>query len=197
MLFRSGPFNIAWGINEELDASYIKKGSLKDIMIECSDGIIGGWNITDIGLQSTSDYEVNENPKEGKVYFNINSNSTNILDWNVILSDGNSYKNGYLKPDELKINNIDINNAYLDQEEKINQDIRLFNENALNEVINTNIYTYQQDNEKQISFLTGNNYQISDKLLSSDKKKINIINALAIVYKAVQELNEKIEGGKN
>ena len=62
---------------------------------------------------------------------------------------------------------------------------------------NTNIYTYQQDNEKQISFLTGNNYQISDKLLSSDKKKINIINALAIVYKAVQELNEKIEGGKN
>ena len=120
-----------------------------------------------------------------------------ILDWKVILSNGNSYKNGYLKPDELKINNIDINNAYLDQEEKINQDIRLFNENALNEVINTNIYTYQQDNEKQISFLTGNNYQISDKLLSSDKKKINIINALAIVYKAVQELNEKIEGGKN
>ena len=132
-----------------------------------------------------------------EMYFNINSNSTSILDWKVILSNGNSYKNGYLKPDELKINNIDINNAYLDQEEKINQDIRLFNENALNEVINTNIYTYQQDNEKQISFLTGNNYQISDKLLSSDKKKINIINALAIVYKAVQELNEKIEGGKN
>ncbi len=194
---KDGAFNIAWGINEELDASYIKKGSLKDIMIECSDGIIGGWNITNIGLQSTSDYKVNENPKEGKLYFNINSNSTSILDWKVILSNGNSYKNGYLKPDELKINNIDINNAYLDQEEKINQDIRLFNENALNEVINTNIYTYQQDNEKQISFLTGNNYQISDKLLSSDKKKINIINALAIVYKAVQELNEKIEGGKN
>lgn len=194
---KDGPFNIAWGINRELDASYIKKGSLKNIMIECSDGIIGGWNITNIGLQSTSDYKVNENPKEGKLYFNINSNSTSILDWKVILSNGNSYKNGYLKPDELKINNIDINNAYLDQEEKINQDIRLFNENALNEVINTNIYTYQQDNEKQISFLTGNNYQISDKLLSSDKKKINIINALAIVYKAVQELNEKIEGGKN
>ena len=194
---KDGPFNIAWGINRELDASYIKKGSLKDIMIECSDGIIGGWNITNTGLQSTSDYEVNDNPKEGKLYFNINSNSTSILDWEVILSNGNSYKNGYLKPDELKINNIDINNAYLDQEEKINQDIRLFNENALNEVINTNIYTYQQDNEKQISFLTGNNYQISDKLLSSDKKKINIINALAIVYKAVQELNEKIEGGKN
>ena len=64
-------------------------------------------------------------------------------------------------------------------------------------IINTNIYTYQQDNDNQISFLTGNNYQISDKLLSSDKKKINIINALAIVYKAIQELNEKIEGGNN
>ena len=194
---KEGPFNIAWGINKELDASYIKKGCLKDIMIECNGGFIGGWKITDRGLQSTSDYQVNDNLKEGKLSFNMNSNSTSILDWKVILPDGNSYKNGHLKPDELMVNKIDINNVYLNQEEKINQDIKLFNENALNEIINTNIYTYQQDNDNQISFLTGNNYQISDKLLSSDKKKINIINALAIVYKAIQELNEKIEGGNN
>lgn len=194
---KEGPFNIAWGINKELDASYIKKGSLKNIMIECSNGIIGGWNIGDAGLQSTSDYQVNDDSKEGKLYFNMNSNSTNILDWKVILSDGNIYKNGYLKPDELKINKAVIKNAYLNQEDKPNQDIKLFNENALNEIINTNIYTYQQDNDNQIGFLIGNNYQISDKLLSRDKKKINIINALAIVYKAIQELNEKIEGGKN
>lgn len=190
-----GPFNIAWGINKELDASYIKKGCLKDIMIECNDGIIGGWKITDIGLQSTSNYQVNDNPKEGKLSFNINSNSTSIIDWKVVLPNGDSYKDGYLKPDELMINKIGTNNIYLNQEDKKN--IELYNENALNEIIKTNIYTYQQDNNNQISFLIGNNYQISDKLLSTDKKKINIINALAIVYKAIQELNEKIEGGNN
>lgn len=194
---KEGPFNIAWGINKDLDASYIKKGSLKNIMIECNDGIIGGWNITAAGLQSTIDYQVNDNPKEGKLYFNMNSNSTSILNWEVILPDGNIYKSGYLKPDKLKINEIDIHTAFLSQDDKQNQDVKLFNQNALNEINNTNIYTYDYNNEQQISFLNGGNYQISDKLLSSDKKKINIINALAIIYKAIQELNEKIEGGNN
>ena len=37
-----------------------------------------------------------------------------------------------------------------------------------------------------IKRFTGNNYSYNS---------INIINALAVAYKAIQELNEKIEGG--
>lgn len=193
---KEGPFNIAWGINQDLDASYIKKGSLKNIMIECSDGIIGGWKVTSSGLQCSSDYQVNDNPRSGKLNFSMNSNATSILDWKVTLGDGSNCKSGYLKPDVLKINEININSASLNQDNNLIEDIKLFSENAIKEIIDTNIYSYKQDNEQKISFLTGNNYQISDMLLNNDKKAINLINALALVYKAIQELNEKIEGGK-
>ena len=37
--------------------------------------------------------------------------------------------------------------------------------------------------------------KLSNKLVTFDGNSINIINALAVAYKAIQELNEKIEGG--
>lgn len=194
---KDGIFNIAWGINTKLDASFIKKGILKDIVIECADGIVGGWKVTDKGLQCTNEYQMNAESKSGSLRFNLNSNSSKILDWSV-MSDGNIYQNGYLKPDVLSIESVETNhiitNMIYQSESNEKQNINLFNK-GLDEVMKTDIYTYNQNNEQQIGFLIGDDYNLSNKLISLDGKNINIINALAIAYKAIQELNEKVEGG--
>ena len=95
--------------------------------------------------------------------------------------------------ENIETKNIVTNKIYQSElQEK--QNIDLFNK-GLEEVIKTDIYTYTQDNEQQIGFLIGDNYKLSNKLVGFDGNSINIINALAVAYKAIQELNEKIEGG--
>lgn len=194
---KDGPFDIAWGIDTKLDASFIKKGILKDIVIECIDGTIGGWEVTNKGLQCISNYQMDAESRSGSLKFNLNSNSSKILDWS-ITADDNNYQKGYLKPDILSIENIETNNIVTNKiyqsELQEKQNIDLFNK-GLEEVIKTDIYTYTQDNEQQIGFLIGDDYRLSNKLVSFDGNSINIINALAVAYKAIQELNEKIEGG--
>lgn len=196
---KDGTFNIAWGIDTNLDASFIKKGTLKDIVVECIDGTIGGWKVTDEGLQCISEYQIEKESKMGRLKFNLNSNSSKILDWS-IMADDNAYQNGYLKPDILSIENIKTENIITNKIYQIElqekQNLDLFNK-GLDEVIKTDVYTYIQNNEKQIGFIIGDNYNLSNKLVSLDGKSINIINAIAIAYKAIQELNEKIEGGMN
>lgn len=135
--------------------------------------------------------------RSGSLKFNLNSNSSKILDWS-ITADDNNYQKGYLKPDILSIENIETNNIVTNKiyqsELQEKQNIDLFNK-GLEEVIKTDICTYTQDNEQQIGFLIGDDYRLSNKLVSFDGNSINIINALAVAYKAIQELNEKIEGG--
>lgn len=194
---KDGTFNIAWGIDTKLDASFIKKGTLKDIVVECNDGTVGGWKVTDDGLQVNNEYQIEKELKIGRLKFNLNSNSSKILDWSVT-TDDNNYQNGYLKPDILSIENIEtkniVTNKIYQSELQEKQNIDLFSK-GLDEVNKTDIYTYVYNSEQQIGFLIGDNYNLSSKLVSLDGKSINIINALAIAYKAIQELNEKIEGG--
>ena len=98
----------------------------------------------------------------------------------------------------MSIENIEtkkiVTNKIYQSELQEKQNIDLFNK-GLEEVIKTDIYTYTQDNEQQIGFLIGDDYRLSNKLVTFDGNSINIINALAVAYKAIQELNEKIEGG--
>lgn len=75
-------------------------------------------------------------------------------------------------------------------------------ENALEEVINTDIYKYhlksqQDDDKKHIGFVIGDNFKYSHFITAEDEKKqeigVDTYSMVSVLWKAVQEQQEQIE----
>lgn len=97
--------------------------------------------------------------------------------------------------------------AFIDNSRKeIKKNIEKYNENALEEILNTDIYKYNYKNEddgkkKHIGFVIGNEYNYSNQITSVDNngKEVgaNIYSMVSIAYKAIQEQEEQIRKLKN
>ena len=75
------------------------------------------------------------------------------------------------------------------------KDIKKYNENALNKVLNTDVYNFKykdsNDNVEHIGFIIGDGYKLTPEI--HGEKSINIGDAVGMLWKSVQELNNKVE----
>ena len=69
-----------------------------------------------------------------------------------------------------------------------------FTDSALDEVRKTKVYEYdlKSSDEHHIGFVIGEDYDISEKVLDGDGSGVEMYNSLALAYKAIQELEEKV-----
>ncbi len=78
------------------------------------------------------------------------------------------------------------------------KDIEKYNNKAINEIKNTDIYyyNYKEDEEnckRRVGAIIGENYNCSKEIIGTEGKGIDIYSMLSISYKAIQEQQEQIE----
>ena len=86
--------------------------------------------------------------------------------------------------------------------ESIKKNISLYNENALEKVLNNDIYTYNLKSEndtdkKHIGFIIGDKYRTPKEVISKEGNAIELYSTIGILWKAVQEQQKKIEELEN
>lgn len=82
------------------------------------------------------------------------------------------------------------------------KDIKLLNNGALKDVLDTDIYEYHyktdtKNDNKKLGVIIGDNYKCSEKIMSEDNKSVNLYSMIALTYKAIQELAQEVEDLKN
>ena len=82
------------------------------------------------------------------------------------------------------------------------RDIEKYNNKALNEVLNTDIYYYnykddKQDIKRRVGAIIGEDYKCSKEIVGTEGKGIDIYSMLSLSYKAIQEQQELIEKQNN
>lgn len=98
------------------------------------------------------------------------------------------------KNGECKVTNL-INSSRAE----LKQDIRDYEDGALEKILSTKVYRYQlkqhgKDNDgKHIGFVIGDEYPLTEDAVDYSKSGIDLYAAVAIAYKAIQELTEKVQ----
>ena len=78
------------------------------------------------------------------------------------------------------------------------QDIREYEDGALEKVLGSTVYRYQlkehpkNEEGKHIGFVIGDGYALAEDMLDESKSSVDMYSALGIAYKAIQELNAKV-----
>ena len=168
----------------------------------------GSSNITDEGISYSN-------------YLNgtsMNINSSGIKTHHITINDGGNKNvtiegNGYLGCDQLYVdaggincvgniqahNHIYCNNGvepFSLAEKK--RDIEKYNNKALEEVLNTDIYyyNYKEDSEdikRRVGAIIGTDYKCSKEIIGTEGKGIDLYSMISVAYKAIQEQQEIIE----
>lgn len=78
------------------------------------------------------------------------------------------------------------------------RNIEKYNNSALNEILNTDIYyyNYKEDNEntkKRVGAVIGEDYRCSKEIIGTEHKGIDLYSMMSVAYKAIQEQQEMIE----
>ena len=82
--------------------------------------------------------------------------------------------------------------------ESIKKNISLYNENALEKVLNNDIYTYNLKSEndtdkKHIGFVIGDKYRTPKEVISKEGNAIELYSTIGILWKGMQEQQNQIE----
>nr|WP_294468486.1 phage tail spike protein [uncultured Sellimonas sp.] len=89
---------------------------------------------------------------------------------------------------------------------ELKKDIRPYDGSGLQQVLNSAVYWYRLKNEKskwknkdreRVGFIIGEDYPLSDDLLDGSGGNVDLYAAIAIAYKAIQELSVQIENLKD
>lgn len=78
------------------------------------------------------------------------------------------------------------------------RDIEKYNNKALDEVLNTDIYYYnykedEQDIKKRVGAIIGDKYKCSKEIIGTEGKGIDLYSMISVAYKAIQEQQSIIE----
>lgn len=78
------------------------------------------------------------------------------------------------------------------------RDIELYNNKALNEILNTDIYYYNykedvEDCKKRVGAIIDKDYKCSKEIIGTEGKGIDLYSMTSLAYKAIQEQQELIE----
>ena len=82
------------------------------------------------------------------------------------------------------------------------RDIEKYNNKALDEVLNTDIYYYNykedaKDIKRRVGAIIGEDYKCSKEIIGTEGKGIDIYSMISLSYKAMQEQQELIEKQNN
>lgn len=78
------------------------------------------------------------------------------------------------------------------------KDIEKYENRALNEIMNTDIYYYnykddEEGTKRRVGAIIGADYKCSEEIIGTERKGIDLYSMISVAYKAIQELVEKIE----
>lgn len=151
------------------------------------------------------------------------SAGNNIYSFEFVTDEGMTYSDGYLSPDEFYSTNIrasgmgsyvmtvrnylyaktatidELNNS---SSEDLKTDIRKYEDGALQKVLNTDVYKYKLKSQvsqyaenipEYIGFIIGDKYNLTEDILGRDGNCINLYSAIALLYKAIQEMYEEVK----
>ena len=140
-------------------------------------------------------YDNNNESQQILVFYNRPTSShDNVIqignpNWNTFVTiHEDAYVYGYLSASNL------INRSL----ETLKKDIEKSDFNAIQEVMNTDIYSYRLKEEKNNSkkhfgVIIGDNYKCSDKILNEDKDGVELYSMTSVLWKAFQEQQEEIK----
>lgn len=85
--------------------------------------------------------------------------------------------------------------------ESIKKNISKYDDNALKTILNSDIYKYNLKTEKDadkkhIGFVIGNNYKTPKEVINNEGNAIDLYSCIGILWKAMQELSNKVEVSK-
>ena len=85
--------------------------------------------------------------------------------------------------------------------ESIKKNISKYDDNALKTILNSDIYSYNLKTEKDtdkrhIGFVIGNNYKTPKEVINNEGNAIDLYSCIGILWKAMQELSNKVEVSK-
>lgn len=86
--------------------------------------------------------------------------------------------------------------------ENIKKNISHYNENALETILNSDIYSYNLKTEKDtdkkhIGFVIGDNYKTPKEVMNNEGNAIELYSAIGILWKGIQEQQKRIEELEN
>ena len=86
--------------------------------------------------------------------------------------------------------------------ESIKKNISHYNENALETILNSDIYSYNLKTEKDtdkkhIGFVIGDKYKTPKEIMNNEENAIELYSAIGILWKGIQEQQKKIEELEN
>lgn len=151
-----------------------------------------------------------------KVYKPGDDNTYGVINWYgvffqkgygeaSIINDGNNqlirvdnYSNqSYMSPTEVVTPKLTQTSL-----ESIKKNISIYNDNALQTILNSDIYTYNLKSEKDvdkkhIGFVIGDKYRTPKEVMNNEQNGIELYSAIGILWKGIQEhikeQNEEIE----
>lgn len=137
--------------------------------------------------QITSNYfgindEVNQIPEIGVyAYFDRNDNDR------VILQVYNTTNKSIIKHDEIITPKVTQTSL-----ESIKKNISIYNDNALQTILNSDIYTYNLKSEKDtdkkhIGFVIGDKYRTPKQVMNNEQNGIELYSTIGILWKGIQE----------
>lgn len=158
-----------------------------------NDGLYGGgvWSLT--AYRNSSSQE--QTYIQGHVTYGDNSYGTGYI--SVFYGNGSAEYTGTLRIQANVIANSITNNSSI----SVKENVKRLEVNALDEIIKTDVFIYnmKKDEHKRqkIGFVVGEGYNCSDYIIEENEQEdltgIDLYNALALSYKAIQELKEEIE----
>ena len=173
----------------------IHKNALQGVTFETT----SGDNLLTIYPENTPLTELSLNMLNGVVKFFKNVGGThtfNIGDSYASGNTGNAYARMSDGGNVTCSGNMKATDFVRWSKEEYKENIKKYNQSALDIIQNTDIYeyNYKKDKEtKNIGVVIGEKYKCAKEIINKDKDGVDIGNMLAIAYKAIQEQQEEIE----
>ena len=121
--------------------------------------------------------------QNGKAYFNLQGKSNGVISYIRMHGDTGT---------------IEAENYHYHSLEKMKKNIKLFDEDSIDIIKNSNIYTYnfkneKDDTKKHIGFVIGKNFKTPNAVINEQETGVDVYSMCSILWKAVQEQQEHIE----
>lgn len=157
--------------------------------------LLGYADNIDSNMQGSLNYY--KNPHNAGTGLGIRFFGNQILAIDEAVSTGNLYLSPYASGQVQVVNrdrngfqDIKASNFVSSSERKYKSDIKSFDEDALAIVNNTKIRQYIKNDKSEIGVIAD---EAPEQLLTEDGKGITLYDMVSVVYKAVQELDKKVE----
>lgn len=163
-----------------------------NIILEDSSGIGNEFQITSTAYRLTagsSMFKISGKSASSQEFIHLDISESS--EPNIIVSNNNN--RSVIKGSEIRTPKLTQTSL-----ESIKKNISIYNENALETILNSDIYTYNLKSEKDtdskhIGFVIGEKYRTPKEIINNEGNAVELYSAIGILWKAVQELSARVE----